>query len=191
MRGHCQDRRAAKRRCLRPDELLYCRVRGRPAHCSARQASASSAPCLQSSAPAAASILRVASRPWHVRSTLRRPAQTAQPPAAVPAAIAQSMPWKYMYWTALIARYAPACLRGPDWAGSLQPACFCLLGASEVGSDFSNGGLRTTLSWWRRRNGGGPDSGNGVPIKFPPLRQQTPAAIPAVPHAKALLERLQ
>ena len=37
---------------------------------------------------------------------------------------------------ALIARFAPACLRGPEWAAPPQPACFGLLG------DFSNGGLR-------------------------------------------------
>ena len=33
-----------------------------------------------------------------------------------------------MYWAAPIARCAPACLRGPDWAALPQPACFRLLG---------------------------------------------------------------
>ena len=40
----------------------------------------------------------------------------------IPAAIPKSRPWKNMYWAALIARRAPACLRGPDWAASPQPA---------------------------------------------------------------------
>ncbi len=53
---------------------------------------------------------------WRGRSTPRRPAKTAQPQAVIPASVAQSMPWK------------PACLRGPDWAASPQPACFGLLG---------------------------------------------------------------
>ena len=66
--------------------------------------------------------------PWPGRSTPRRPAKTAQPPAVIPAAIAPRTRWKYMYRAALIARCAPACLRGPDWAAPPQPARFCLLG---------------------------------------------------------------
>ena len=33
--------------------------------------------------------------PWPGRSTPRRPAKTAQPPAVIPAAVAQGTPWKY------------------------------------------------------------------------------------------------
>ena len=36
----------------------------------------------------------------------------------------------------------PACLQNSNWAASPQRACFCLLGASEFGSDFLNGGFR-------------------------------------------------
>ncbi len=45
-----------------------------------------------------------------------------------------------MYRAALIARFAPACLRGQGWAASLQPACFCSLAGFR--SWFLEGGLR-------------------------------------------------
>ena len=61
MRGHLPASRATKRQRRRPEnEPRYCRARRRPAHWSAK-ASASSARCLRSSAPDAASILRLAS----------------------------------------------------------------------------------------------------------------------------------
>jgi hypothetical protein len=47
-----------------------------------------------------------------------------------------------IYWAAPIARCAPPCLRAPDWAVSPHWACFCLLGASEIGSDITGGGIR-------------------------------------------------
>ena len=85
--------------------------------------------------------------PWPVRSTPRRPANTAQAPAVIPAAIAQGTPWKYTDWAALIARCVAACLRGrigPPRPNRLGSACW---GASEIGSDFSNGGLRPLPDW--------------------------------------------
>ena len=63
MRGHWPASRAAKRQRRRPEnEPRYCRARRRAAHCSAK-ASASSAPCLRSSARDAASISRLANMP--------------------------------------------------------------------------------------------------------------------------------
>ena len=35
----------------------------------------------------------------------------------------------------------PACLRNSNWAASPQRACFCLLGASEFGSDILMAGF--------------------------------------------------
>ena len=76
-----------------------------------------------------------------------------------------------MYRAAPIARCAPACLRGPDWAAPPQPACSCLLGASEIGSDFSNGGLRSKafVTFARAPPGKCAPIVAGVPIGSTPL----------------------
>jgi hypothetical protein len=47
-----------------------------------------------------------------------------------------------IHCAAPVARCALPCLRAPDWAVSPHRACFCLLGASDIGSDITDGGIR-------------------------------------------------
>ncbi len=75
--------------------------------------------------PPASRVWRTGPKPG--RSTPRRPAKTPQPPPVMPPPSHKACLGN-MDRAALIARCAPDCLRGPDWAASPQPACFCLLG---------------------------------------------------------------
>jgi hypothetical protein len=68
-----------------------------------------------------------------------------------------------IYWAAPIARSAPPCLRAPDWAVSPHRSCFCLLGASDIGSDISKGGIRPSAGDYvqgRRLASGLPEPAN-------------------------------
>ena len=126
----------------RPEnEPRYCRACLRAAHCSAK-ASASSAPCLRSSAPDAASISRLANM------SLAR-AFHASPPSQNGTAAAchtRLHRTKHALEICIGQRLSHGARRlacggriGPPHPNRLVSACW---GASEIGSDFSNGGLR-------------------------------------------------
>ena len=64
--------------------------------------------------------------------------QTSPPSqSGTTAAIAQGTPWKYALGS--VHRTVRTALP--------QPACFCLLGGSKIGSDFSNSGLRSNAAY--------------------------------------------
>ena len=156
MRGHWPASRAAKRQRRRPENgPRHCRARRRPAHCSARQASASSARCLRSSAPDAASISRLANM------SLAR-AFHASPPSQNGTAAAchtRLHRTKHALEICIGQRLSHGARRlacggriGPPYPNRLVSACW---GASEIGSDFLNGGLRPRASF---REAGPPHS---------------------------------
>ena len=119
MRGPSSTSRAAGRqRHLRKSEPRHYRACRRAAHCRARLASASSAPCLQSSALDGASILRLADMPLAQAFHTRRPSKNGTTAALPPPSRKTGL--ETMDWAALTARCAPACLRIPDWAASTQ-----------------------------------------------------------------------
>ena len=148
MRGHLPASRAAKRQRRRPEnEPRYCRARRRAAHCSAK-ASASSAPCLRSSAPDAASISRLANM------SLARAFHTSPPSQNGTAAGCRTRlhRTKHALEICIGQRLSHGARRlacggriGPPRPNRLVSACW---GASEIGSDFSNGGLRPKGDWW-------------------------------------------
>ena len=130
MRGHLPASRATKRQRRRPEnEPRYCRACLRAAPCSAKQASASSAPCLQSSAPDAASTSRLANMSL-ARAFHDSPPSQNGTTAACHTRLHRTRHALEIWIGQRLSRHAypraPASLRGPDRAPS-QPACFGLL----------------------------------------------------------------
>ena len=147
MRGHLPASRATKRQRRRPENRpRHCRACRRAAPCSAKQArafskqaSASSAPCLRSSAPDAASVSRLANMSL-------APVHTSPPSQNGTTAACHTRLHRTRHaleiWIGQRLSHGsrrPACEGriGPPHPNRLASACWR---ASEVG--FSNGGLR-------------------------------------------------